>query len=156
MLVLYTQVYSQQTANVILLLLHVSSSNRMYSALYRLWLSKDGYDLQPKYIGSVKSIEKLVENRRVHYFKIWVDLRKSLLWLMRILSAGMWRHVVWQKFVKVSKIRVRFVLEKSTRAQGTSVPPLGFVPPMLHTHTSFVHERTRFWQRRYTKHFLLS
>jgi len=79
---------------VILLLLHVSASHHMYSVLYRLWLPKDGYDLQPKYIGSVKSIVQLVENRRVHYFKIWVDLRKSLRWLMRILSAGMWRRVV--------------------------------------------------------------
>jgi hypothetical protein len=68
--VLYTQVYSQQIANVILLLLHVSASHRMYSALYMLWLPKDGYDLQPKYVGSVKSIVQLVENRRVHYLNI--------------------------------------------------------------------------------------
>ena len=68
--VLYTQVYSQQIANVILLLLHVSASHSMYSALYRLWLPKDGYYLQQKYIGSVKSIVQLVEDRRVHYLKM--------------------------------------------------------------------------------------
>lgn len=54
--VLYTQVYSKQIANVILLLLHVSASHRTYSAIYRLWLPKDGYDLQQKYIGSVNRL----------------------------------------------------------------------------------------------------